>query len=275
MNIESIDGGSGNDTITGADSNDVLIGNIGSDLLYGGGGDDTFPQTSGDTGFERVNGGDGTDTVLGTAGDDTIRLSVFSGVNTVEVIDGLGGTDSILASSSHSTLDFSATTLTGIDAIDGGTGNDTIKGSAGPDTIIGNLGNDNLTGNGGSDTYAFTRGHGADSITETGIASDIDVLNFSGGVASTDLWFVAEGSHVRVYVLGGSDNVRILNWATIVENQIEEFQTDTLEVLYASQVQQLLDVMTPIGAPSGGVISLTPTQQSAIDTARAATWGVN
>jgi hypothetical protein len=86
---------------------------------------------------------------------------------------------------------------------------------------------------------------------------------------------VAEGSHIRVYVLGGADNVRILNWAAAAENQIEEFRTDSLELLYANQVQTLLDVMTPIGAPVGGIVSLTPAQQTAVDSARAATWGLN
>jgi Ca2+-binding RTX toxin-like protein len=275
VNIQSIDGGAGNDTITGSAASDTLIGNLGSDLLYGGVGDDVFPVTAGDTGFERVNGGEGSDTVVGTSGDDTIRLSVYAGANTVETIDGAGGTDVILASTAHSTLDFSTTTLTGIASIDGGAGNDTIKGSSGADVIIGNVGSDNLTGNAGSDTYAFSRGHGADTITEAGTLADTDILSFSGGVAATDLWFVAEGSHIRVYVLGGADNVRILNWAAAAENQIEEFRTDSLELLYANQVQTLLDVMTPIGAPVGGIVSLTPAQQTAVDSARAATWGLN
>ena len=272
INIASIDGAAGNDTITGSTGNDTIIGNVGSDLVYGGDGDDTFPQTAGDTGFERVNGGDGTDTMLGTSSDDTIRLSVFSGANTVEVIDGNGGTDTILASTAHSTLDFTNTTLTGIAGIDGGSGNDTIKGSAGDDTIIGNVGSDALTGNAGSDTYQFTRGHGTDTITDNGVVTDTDILSFLGGVSSTDLWFVSEGSHIRIYVLGGTDNVRILNWTTVPENQIEEFRTGSLEVLYASQVQQLIDVMTPIGVPVSGSITLDATQQADVDAVRASTW---
>lgn len=271
-NIESIDGGAGNDTITGSSAADTIIGNVGSDLLYGGEGDDVFPQTVGDTGFERVNGGPGNDTVLGTSGDDTIRLSVYSGENTVEVIDGNGGIDAILANSSHNTMDFSSTSLVGIAAIDGGTGNDTIYGSSGDDTLIGGVGSDALTGNAGSDTYQFARGDGADTITDSGVITDTDVLSFLGGVSSNDLWIVSEGSHLRIYLLGGTDNVRVLNWTTVVENQIEEIRTDSLEVLYANQVQQLVDVMTPIGIPVGGVITLDAQQQADVDAVRASSW---
>src|SRR5262249_18336688 len=49
-------------------------------------------------------------------------------------------------------LDFSATTLVGIAAIDGSVGNDTITGSAGADSVLGGGGRDSLVGGLGADT---------------------------------------------------------------------------------------------------------------------------
>ncbi len=59
LDVETVLGGSGNDTIKGGDANNLLVGNGGNDSIKGNYGDDT------------LDGGAGADTLNGEAGDDT------------------------------------------------------------------------------------------------------------------------------------------------------------------------------------------------------------
>lgn len=275
VNIALIDGGAGNDTITGSGGSDVIVGNEGSDVLIGGDGDDVFQFTAGDSGYDRYVGGNGQDRVLGTSGSDVFLIATFTGDSRVELIDGDGGADSIVASNANNTLDFSEATLVDIVLIDGGLGNDVITGSSGGDVIRGNVGTDTLVGLAGSDTYRVERGDGIVLIADQGDASDVDVLELAGGVTPEDVWLVTEGNHLMVHLLGGSDQVRLSNWYVASEDQVEEFRTDGGHVLLKSQVQDLVSVMAPMGAPVDGFVSLTPEQQAAVDAAVASTWGSN
>ena len=63
--------------------------------------------------------------------------------------------------------------------ITGTAGKDTLKGTAGADTIIGGLGNDLLTGGNGADTFVFSKGDGADTITDFQLG--LDRLSISSG----------------------------------------------------------------------------------------------
>jgi len=76
--VESVVGGSGNDTLTGSRRSDGLYGYSGNDTLHGGRGDDT------------LDGGPGNDVVLGEAGAD-----VVAGGHDQDVVDGGRGRDSI------------------------------------------------------------------------------------------------------------------------------------------------------------------------------------
>ena len=104
--------------------------------------------------FDEVQGDEGFDRVLATADGVTIGLVNF--VNGVEEIsaDGHAGV-TISGKSGHDTLDFSATTLTDIEAIVGGNGRDTITGSADDDTISGGNKDDLLIGGGGFDVAEY------------------------------------------------------------------------------------------------------------------------
>ncbi|MDP3480087.1 MAG: calcium-binding protein, partial [Desulfoprunum sp.] len=162
-------GGAGNDHLYGDARQDTLIGNGGEDYLEGGKGQDTLNGGSGsdtfgiigeDTAYDTFTGGEGTDTILGSTGDDTIRLHDFQGENTVEIIDGGGGSDIIAGTDGADTIDLSATTLTGIARIEGGTGADIIKGGNAADILYGgSLDNpedssqDRLEGGAGVDEY--------------------------------------------------------------------------------------------------------------------------
>ncbi len=272
INIARINASTGNDTVYGSQANDVIEGGIGSDYLYGNAGDDTFVVTDGDTGYDRVSGGDGADQLLGTAGDDVIRLSNFSGSNTVETLDGNGGNDIVQGTTGNNTLDFSASSLVGISLIDANKGNDTLTGSNGADSIKGGLGNDTLSGRAGNDAYIFDRGDGVDTLRDQGVVTDTDRLLLGTGIAIEDVWFVRNGNNLEIYLLGGTDKIVITNSFSDTANQIESIQLDSGSVLLFSEFEPLSTVMTSMGTPSAGVISLTAEQQQQVDAARTAAW---
>ena len=162
VNINSIDGGAGNDTVTGSAGNDVIIGGTGSDLLAGGAGNDIFLIEGNDSRYDRFEGGAGIDIIEGSVGDDMIRVNNFSGAYTVEKIDGGLGINTLVGTQYKDRIDLSATELVNIGSIDGGTGNDSLTGSGGNDVIIGGKGSDLLAGGAGNDT--LTGGAGADNF---------------------------------------------------------------------------------------------------------------
>ena len=208
LNIARIEGGSGNDTITGSAGSDTIVGGVGNDVLNGGNGDDTFTVAGTGDGFDAFNGGIGFDRILGSAGDDTIGLTGSFGVaSSIEQIDGGTGVNTILGTTNADSMNFSATTLTNISRIDGGSGNDTIVGSAGNDTIVGGISNDMLSGGAGSDTFAFATGSGLDTITDLGGG---DRLRFDG-FSTSNLVLQQQGANVLVQFAGNSLRVTLQN----------------------------------------------------------------
>ncbi len=214
--IAKIDGGAGNDTITGSAGNDTIVGGLGNDTLRGGGGSDTYQVGVGD-GVDTISdtGTSGTDRIVATANNVAIGLtSGFGPTNGIEEISANGFTNvSIIGGTGNDTYDFSATTLTGIAKIDGGTGTDTITGSAGNDTIVGGLGNDVLRGGGGSDTYQIGVGDGVDTITDTGTsgtdrivatANDVAIGLTSGFGTANGIEEISAGGFANVSITGGT-----------------------------------------------------------------------
>ena len=96
-------------------------------------------------------GGNGFDRILGGAGDDVIRVSSYTGTNTVERIDGGGGINTIAGTGGNDLIDLSATEVLNIASLDGGAGADTLIGWLGDDFILGGAGSDTLEGNAGDD----------------------------------------------------------------------------------------------------------------------------
>ena len=295
--VDLIDGGAGNDTINGLGGNDTIIGGTGNDVLDGGAGDDTFQYSSGD-GFDTIMGGDGVDTLMATAGDDVIGLTTFSGSNTVEVIDGGAGYDVIQGTSTNSVLDFSGTTLVGIEAIDGGAGNDTITGSAGNDTIIGGTGNDVLdggagddvlqggagndilSGGAGSDQYLFGRGDGSDTINDYN-ANDAqpgvygvtdDSIQFGADIAADQLWFSHVGNDLEISVIGTTDSLTVSGWYTSTDNQVDHVDLADGMYLLNTQVEQLVSAMAAFNPPALGETTLSPELETQLQPIIAASW---
>jgi Ca2+-binding RTX toxin-like protein len=158
---DTLFGNDGNDTLQGGDGDDILVGGAGVDTLDGGQGADRYLVGAGDgVDVYRDSGSDSLeiDRILATADDLAITVAhdpfeTFTGQTGIEEISADGHTNvTIAGTAGNDVLDFTATTLTGIAAIDGGDGHDGITGSAGADRIIGGAGLDSLDGRGGNDT---------------------------------------------------------------------------------------------------------------------------
>lgn len=219
--ITKIDGGSGNDTITGSSAADTILGSGGDDILSGGDGNDTFQFTGSSNGFDAINGGLGSDTITALASSTVIGLSSVIGIETIS--SGGFSTVSIAGSANADTLDFSATTLTGITRIDGGLGNDAITGSGAADTILGSGGDDVINAGGGNDTIQFTgTANGFDAI-DGGLGTDtISALANStviGLSLVTGIETISAGSFTGVYI-AGSGNADTLNFSAVTLTNI-------------------------------------------------------
>ena len=197
--IETVLGGSGNDTITGDFDGNSLIGNGGNDILNGSLGDDT------------IVGLGGNDTLDGGPGDDTFFYDADTALGSDTIAEPVGGGTDLIDFSATSSLGVSADlgittaqvvnpnltltlTLTEIENAIGGDGNDSLTGSGGANSLIGGLGNDTLEGragndtlegNAGNDTYAFDADNalGTDTITENA-SEGTDALDFFRTTAS-------------------------------------------------------------------------------------------
>jgi Ca2+-binding RTX toxin-like protein len=149
----TVSGGGGNDTLIsietvfGSSFADTLTGDSGANSLYGRSGDDTVDGGAGD---DFMSGDEGNDTLIGGPGYDTaVFYSATSGV-TVNLALGTAtgggmGND----------------TLSGIEAVEGGSFADILTGSDGNDVLAGWNGDDVIDGGGGDD-YALFSGNFAD-----------------------------------------------------------------------------------------------------------------
>ncbi|MCE7887049.1 MAG: calcium-binding protein, partial [Alphaproteobacteria bacterium PRO2] len=88
---ETLNGGSGNDTLVGKGGADTLNGNNGNDAMHGGADNDTLNGGSGTdllhggTGNDSLHGNDGLDTLYGGAGADTFFFDT-NAFNNIDVV---------------------------------------------------------------------------------------------------------------------------------------------------------------------------------------------
>src|SRR5690606_5475521 len=106
IDVRTIMGGSGSDTLNGAETDDLMYGGASYDTLRGYDGDDLL---DGGTGNDTLIGGDGNDLLIGDEGSDSLY----------------GGNDN--------------------DVLDGGADNDKLYGDAGNDTYLFGRGDDRDT----------------------------------------------------------------------------------------------------------------------------------
>lgn len=248
-------GNGANNTLNGMDGNDVLDGQGGTDTLIGGLGNDTYTvDAASDLVQEAIN-----------AGIDTVRSSLgwTLGNNLENLVltgaDDIAGTGNAL----HNLL----TGNDGINTLFGMNGNDTLQGMAGADT---------LTGDTGNDTYVMARTYGVDTVVENDATTgNMDVIRFLSGVAYDQLWFTRpKGSKsLEVSIIGTADKLVIQNWYTGGQYQAEQFRTDDgSQVLYAADVQNLVDAMANMTPPAQGQTTLTASQRAELDPVFATAW---
>ncbi len=195
IDVRTLQGDDGNNTLLGAETDDVIYGNGGDDILYGNAGDDILTGGSGNDYLEGGAGSDiyhfergwGQDTINNyDTGTDKTDAIVFaediapadirvtrSGDNLLLTL--AGSTDQIVMSNyfyqdgnsayKMEEIRFADGTIWGIDAVkamflSGTDGDDSIVAYDTDDIIVIGKGNDYVAGNLGNDTYQIAANHG-------------------------------------------------------------------------------------------------------------------
>lgn len=203
--VDSLTGGSGNDTFVYSVAADLFSGTALVDSIVGGSGTDTIQIGKVDTGFTMGNTiewgrassvetikalATTTTTVVNSltldvtayaAGIRTVDFSAVANTSNTNIIDAteIIGVDGL-------TLIGSAT---GVTSITGGSGNDTMSGGSANDTFVGGLGSDSISLTaGGTDTVTLATS--ADTITgftagANGVVAGYDIL--AGTLAGANL----------------------------------------------------------------------------------------
>ncbi|MCB1732302.1 MAG: hypothetical protein KDI21_17675, partial [Halieaceae bacterium] len=243
-------GTDGDDYLLGTDGDDVITGGLGNDTMDGAGGDDRFVIEGGNQGRDRVIGGTGFDMVTGGSGNDSFRLTELGPADSIEVIDGGDGRNLLLGVGGRNTLDFSATQLRNIAAIDGRGGRDVITGSTGDDLLMGGKGNDTLSGGAGDDTYVFSLGHGRDKIDNADASPDsFDVLRLEG-IETDQVWLSRQRNHLAVNFPDSNDRILVRGWYADEGDQLDAIYASD-GVLMREQVDQLVNAMAVFDVPEG------------------------
>ena len=209
----------------------------------------------GNRGDNLLDGGAGIDVMIGGQGNDTY---VVDHANDAAVESPGEGTDLVRAAVGWTlAAPFENLTLTGLADVDGTghAGNNIIEGNAGANVLTGGGGNDVLRGGGGDDTLVFASkswvqadgGAGVDTLrldgqdVQTlgellGRTTDIEVLDFAGGLGNSDLVAIS-ASHVNAAGFVGGDGAGRLeivldgastgNDALVLDSNEYQFVTDT------------------------------------------------
>lgn len=258
---------------TGNAEANILTGNSGINTLIGLGGNDS------------LDGGAGADTLKGGAGDDTYVVDNVSDVVTELASE---GSDLVNASVTYTlSSEVEALTLTGSSTINGtgnasanvivgNSGNNALSGLAENDTLEGGGGTDTLTGGVGSDNYLMARTYGADTIVENDAAAgNNDIVRFLTGTTYDQLWFKrpSGSNNLEISIIGTTDKLVIRDWYLGSQYRVEEIRTDDgSRVLYATDIQALVDTMAGMTAPAQGQTTLSESQHTTLDPVFANTW---
>ncbi|MCR9125218.1 MAG: Hint domain-containing protein [Rhodobacteraceae bacterium] len=195
--LDTVQGGSGNDTIFTGDDADVINGEDGADVIDGGIDADTI---TGGGNTDLIFGGEGADSLLGGDGDDTIYGGldpIFPDVlnirddgsdgapdpvpnNGTDFISGGAGNDLLFGQDDDDTMSGDD----GDDTLDGGIDDDVLRGGSGNDSIIGGQGSDLMIGNADRDTFFGVTG--GDTIDGSEDGDDFDTLNLFGAAEATN-----------------------------------------------------------------------------------------
>ena len=252
--------GSGNLNGYGGDDANTITGNAGHNLLDGGAGGDTL---LGGAGNDTLLGNAGDDSLVGGTGNDTYRVASAGDV-VVELAS--EGTDSVEAYLSY-TLGANVENV----ALFGSAVNAT--GNALANQITGNSLANTLNGGAGNDTYVMGRGSNADVIQDSdATAGNLDMLSFTTGIATDQLWFRALGNDLEVSIIGTSDKATVKDWYLGSQNHLEQFRTADGKVLLDTAVDNLVNAMASFAPPAVGQTTLTASYQVSLSAVIAANW---
>ncbi len=214
--FDTVDGGSGNDTVSYANLIQSVFINLATGIVsigsadapnsarltsienaIGSSGNDVI---TGNNAANYLEGGSGNDTILGLGGND-----ILLGGTGNDTLNGGAGNDSLLGGEGN---DFLVGGI-GNDALDGENGNDSLIGNAGNDLMFGSAGNDFLTGGAGADT--LNGGIGIDraqySDATAGVRADLAQASNNLGDAAGDIYVSIEnlyGSNHNDWLSGNS-----------------------------------------------------------------------
>lgn len=180
--METISGGSGNDTLIGTAGDDTVTGGGGADSIVTGTGNDSI------LGNDGLNSPDGADTIDAGAGNDTVQADggndVVFGGDGLDSLHGDDGDDWIDGGGDADILYGDA----GNDTVLGGSGDDLIYGGDGNDRIDGGAGTDTLYGGTGADTFVVTAGSGTNLIEDFSAGDgDLIAINYPGITSFAEL----------------------------------------------------------------------------------------
>ncbi|GLR13424.1 hypothetical protein GCM10007907_22140 [Chitinimonas prasina] len=248
---DTIEGYAGNDSLSGNPGNDILIGDLGNDTLRGFLGNDTMLGGLGNDTYELLGAGQDTLIESGAEGEqnilqfaqgvnpDQIRLERVGNhlvvhydqskaANSVTLQDyytsaqdsvGKGYISELVFDTGrytlgHFGLEALSTAIAGTDGNDmlsGFNSNDTLEGHAGNDTLVGKAGNDILIGGLGDDTYELYSGSGHDTVIESGVAGEQNILKFGPGTHPAHLRLERVGNSLVVHY----DQSKVANSVTL------------------------------------------------------------
>ena len=249
----TIDAGAGDDVIISQSSSVSVLGGAGNDRFVSGPAGDTF------------DGGTGDDTIdySAAASPVTVDLNLGSGAGgdslaAVEAVIGSAFSDTLGGSSANNTLVGGAgadsiTSGAGADSLDGGAGNDTLDGGDGNDSIFGGLGDDVLIQVGGSGGPAiYDGGGGTDTLRAVGVTTagtDVNGLPIdSVGVIGLTVTSIERLEMASTAGRGLAFTIDI--------SQIGAGKIDPSAVLVGGLGKDVLVVVTPLTATTGGTFSL-------------------
>ena len=238
-------------------------------LPYGG-GDDTL---DGGTGVDSMAGGGGNDLYIVDSAADTVSEAASSGTDTIQIVDTSGLTSYTLATGNNvenliyagsnavtltgNELDNTITGGSGINSLSGAAGNDSLIGGTLNDTLDGGSGNDTMAGGAGNDVYisdsatgdvaSEAAGGGTDTI-QTALTSfdmsgsnwlNVENLTYTGTTGN----FTGNGGGGSNTITGGAGNDSISGDSTLVARP-----EDLSGYLLVMRASALLD---QVAAPNG------------------------
>jgi Ca2+-binding RTX toxin-like protein len=263
-------GTAGDDTISASSWNDVLWGGPGNDTLHGSTGIDRYVYASGD-GNDRIDDQSGSTTDVDVLDLTNLNASdVTLSRAGVDLSIGINGTGQAItvayqfysqtANWGIEKIQFANGTSLDLAAINDATSTFTWVGTSTNAIMVGNNYGSNIfqfgggaeVANGGTtkNIYQVSTSSGDATINLPTLAGSKNELDFVGGIADGQLWFLQSGEDLRIDLLGTQTAVSIKDWFSGGSNQLQEITAGGLKI--DSQVSQLVQAMATYSASNPG-----------------------